>query len=45
MFKGKKVSAVVPVYNEQKTVASVVWPLILTRAVDEVVVVNDGSTD
>ncbi|AKM79544.1 MAG: Glycosyl transferase [Candidatus Beckwithbacteria bacterium GW2011_GWB1_47_15] len=45
MFKGKKVSAVVPVYNEQKTVASVVWALILTRAVDEVVVVNDGSTD
>ncbi|MDP1710609.1 MAG: glycosyltransferase family 2 protein [candidate division WWE3 bacterium] len=39
------VSAVVPVYNEQKTVAKVVRTLLKSPRIAEVIVVNDGSTD
>ena len=41
----KSVSAIVPVYNEEKSVASVIWMLLLCKTVDEVIVINDGSTD
>ncbi len=39
------VSAIVPVYNEEKTVAGVVTVLLHNPAFIEVICVNDGSTD
>jgi glycosyltransferase involved in cell wall biosynthesis len=41
----KGISVVVPVYNEERTVRAVVGALLASRLVDEVVCVNDGSTD
>ncbi|MDK2984944.1 MAG: hypothetical protein PWQ96_586 [Clostridia bacterium] len=40
-----KVSVVIPAYNEEKTIAGVLKPLINVKAVSEVIVVSDGSTD
>lgn len=40
-----RVSAVIPAYNEEPTIASVVIAVSSHPAVDEVVVVSDGSTD
>jgi glycosyltransferase involved in cell wall biosynthesis len=40
-----KVSAVVPARDERPTLAGVLRPLLAHRAVDEVIVVDDGSTD
>jgi len=40
-----KVAAVVPAYNEERTIGRVLSTLVKCRAVDEVVVVSDGSTD
>ncbi len=40
-----KLSVIVPVYNEEKTVANVLQKLLKVREVLEVIVVNDGSTD
>lgn len=40
-----KVSAIVPVFNEEKTVKNVVETLLKSTSVQEVVCVNDGSTD
>lgn len=40
-----RVAAVVPAYNEEETVADVVEVLRATPAVQEVIVVSDGSTD
>lgn len=40
-----KVSAIVPVFNEEKTVSKVVTALLTSNQVDEVIVVNDGSID
>ncbi|RLD89820.1 MAG: glycosyltransferase family 2 protein [Bacteroidetes bacterium] len=45
MMDKKKISAVVSVYNEEKTVKNVVNSLINCNFVDELIVVNDGSTD
>lgn len=39
------VSAIVCAYNEEKTITAVVETLINADCVDEVIVVNDGSTD
>lgn len=39
------VSVIVPVYNEQATVADLVTTLLASDIVDEVVCVDDGSTD
>lgn len=44
-MKEKTVSAVVPVYNEEKTVGKVVSTLLNSRLVFEVICVDDGSTD
>jgi len=38
-------SAVVPAHNEQGTIAGVVEPLLAHALIDEVIVVDDGSTD
>ncbi len=43
MFKNNKISVVIPAYNEEKSIASVI--LTVPSFVDHVLVVNDGSTD
>jgi len=40
-----KLSVIVPVYNEEKTVREILTRLVIVPAVNEVIVVNDGSTD
>ncbi|MDP2927142.1 MAG: glycosyltransferase family 2 protein [bacterium] len=42
---GKTVSAVIPVFNEEKTVARIIEAFLGSDLVSEVVVVNDGSKD
>jgi len=39
------VSAIIPAFNESKTIASVIEALKKTRSVSEIIVVDDGSTD
>lgn len=39
------ISAIVPVFNEEKTVAGVVEVLLNNPLIDEVICINDGSTD
>jgi len=41
----KKVSCIIPVYNEEETVANVVSLALRTPNIAEIIVVNDGSTD
>lgn len=41
----KSVSAIVPVFNEERTVAGVIESLLRSDLIDEVICVNDGSTD
>jgi len=43
--KSKMVSVIVPVFNEERTVAGVVDVLLKNSLINEVVCVNDGSTD
>ena len=43
--KYMKVSVIVPAYNEEETVATVVKVIKSVSYVDEVIVVNDGSSD
>lgn len=45
MWKQKSVSAIVPVFNEEKTVAKVIKTLLKSNLIDEVICVNDSSTD
>ncbi len=40
-----KVAAIIPAYNEEARIAAVLHALIGAAVVDEVIVVNDGSTD
>ena len=40
-----KVAAVIPAYNEESRIAAVLHTLIGSAAVDEVLVIDDGSTD
>ncbi len=40
-----KVAAVVPAYNEEYTIGSILQVLQRCKAIDEVIVVNDGSSD
>ncbi len=40
-----KLSVIMPVYNEEKTVSAAVKKILLQRVVHEVIIVNDGSTD
>lgn len=40
-----KLSVIVPVYNEEKTVGQVLQKLIKTKDIFQIVVVNDGSID
>lgn len=41
----RRISAIVPVFNEEKTVSGVVQALLQSNLIDEVICVNDGSTD
>jgi len=41
----KKVAAIVPAYNEEKTIGNVLKTLKLAKELDEIIVVSDGSTD
>ena len=43
--KYQKVSVIIPAYNEENTVARVVEVIKKVSFVDEIIVVNDGSTD
>lgn len=45
MKKRKSVSAIVPVFNEEKTVSKVVNTLLKNNLIDEVICINDGSSD
>ncbi len=40
-----KVSVIIPCYNEVKTIENVVQRVLATEMVDEIVIVDDGSTD
>lgn len=40
-----KISAIVPAYNEEKTILNVLYSIEEAGVVDEVIVVNDASTD
>ena len=39
------ISAIVPAYNEAGRIGAVLEPILASRLVDEVIVVDDGSTD
>ncbi len=43
--KRKSVSAIVPVFNEEKTIAGVIEVLLRNNLIDEVICINDASTD
>lgn len=43
--KYQKVSVIIPAYNEEETVAKVVEVVKQVSFVDEIIVVNDGSSD
>lgn len=45
MISSKSVSAIVPFYNEEKSIGKVVKTLLSSPLVTEVICVNDGSTD
>ncbi len=40
-----KITAIVPVFNEEKTIKNVLTTLNKSKIIDEIVVVNDASTD
>ncbi|MCD5396489.1 MAG: glycosyltransferase family 2 protein [Candidatus Pacebacteria bacterium] len=44
-MEGKKVAAIVPAFNEEKTIKGVVEALLETKNISEVIVVDDGSLD
>lgn len=41
----KTISAIIPIYNEEKTLGTIVERLIQNPLINEVICVNDGSTD
>jgi len=45
MGKGIAVTAIVSVYNEEKTIENVIISLLNCPLIDEIIVVNDGSID
>ena len=40
-----RVSAIIPAYNEEKTIIDVLTAVIASPEIDEIIVVSDGSTD
>lgn len=45
MIKNRSVSVIVPVYNEEKTIGPLLKSLVSFNCVDQVICVDDGSTD
>lgn len=45
MVKEEKIAAIVPAYNEEATIGNVLKVLLASPELDEVIVVDDGSTD
>jgi glycosyltransferase involved in cell wall biosynthesis len=45
MWNGNKVSVILPTYNEEENIVSAVNDFLSCKAVDELVVVNNNSTD
>lgn len=45
MYNNKKISVIIPVYNEQKTINAVISLLVSLPEVGQIIVVDDGSTD
>lgn len=45
MEKNRRISVLIPVYNEEETVAEILHAVADTGVPDEIVVVDDGSTD
>jgi glycosyltransferase involved in cell wall biosynthesis len=45
MWNGKRISVVIPAYNEESTVREIVEEVFREAPVDEVIVVNNNSTD
>ncbi len=45
MWNDVKISAVISAYNEENTVAAVVETALKSHIIDEVILINDGSTD
>lgn len=41
----ERVAAIIPAYNEEKTIGGVIDAVRRSRVVDEIIVVSDGSTD
>lgn len=41
----KRVTAIVPAFNEEKKILGVLHSLLKSSSIDEIIVVNDGSTD
>ncbi len=44
-LKNKTISVIVPAYNEEKTIESVVKALLLSKYFKEIICINDGSKD
>jgi glycosyltransferase involved in cell wall biosynthesis len=44
-LKNLKISAIIPAYNEAKNILNVLSPLNKVPAIEEIIVVSDGSTD
>ena len=40
-----KITAVIPAYDEEKTIGNVLKPLSVMSIIDEIVVISDGSHD
>ncbi len=40
-----KITAIIPAYNEEKTIGNVLKPLSTVNIIDEIIVVSDGSQD
>jgi len=45
MLGGKRITSIVSVFNEEKTVKNVIASLLNCELIDEIIVVNDGSTE
>ena len=45
MIKKEKVVAIVPSYNEEPRISKVIEPLSKSKIIDEIIVIDDGSTD
>lgn len=45
MLKGVKITAILPVFNEEKTITQVLIDLSRVEFIDEIIIVDDASTD